>query len=128
MTGTAGVPRVSVYVQEQHVRVRELQAEYDKMEDRVRAEAAQKADLQVSYVCCSWTGLWQEQEGSTDSCMTCTVCKAPCYIAAGHPLLATWCWQVGSTSELSHVRLESSTCEGVCARCVLSLSTLCAAV
>jgi hypothetical protein len=29
------------------VRLRELQAEFDKMEDRVRAESAQKADLQV---------------------------------------------------------------------------------
>lgn len=34
-------------LQEQHVRVRELQGEFDKMEDRVRAESAQKADLQV---------------------------------------------------------------------------------
>lgn len=30
------------------MRVRELQAEFDKMEDRARAESAQKADLQVS--------------------------------------------------------------------------------
>lgn len=30
------------------MRVRELQSEFDKLEDRVRAESAQKADLQVS--------------------------------------------------------------------------------
>lgn len=30
--------------------MRELQAELDKMEDRVRAESAQKADLQVRTV------------------------------------------------------------------------------
>jgi hypothetical protein len=57
MTVTAGVPCVCVYVQEQHVHLRELQAEHDKMEDRVRAEAAQKADLKVRYACCSWTAV-----------------------------------------------------------------------
>lgn len=40
-------------LQEQHVRVRELQAEFDKMEDRVRAESAQKADLQVRQCLCN---------------------------------------------------------------------------
>lgn len=56
-----------VWLQEQHVRVRELQAEFDKMEDRVRAESAQKADLQVR------TSLAAQQRFSNrGSCAICT--------------------------------------------------------
>lgn len=49
------------------MRVKELQAEADTLQDRVRAESAQKADLQASKTW--WLAGWLVEQHSSDACM-----------------------------------------------------------